>query len=70
MLNRLYETAGMTAHPFSFQSLCYDSLRMTEDPAAAGRLKTQHNQDHDLQVGWCYCCFLHAFKQNCLFFLC
>ncbi|KAG7324891.1 hypothetical protein KOW79_011207 [Hemibagrus wyckioides] len=34
-----------------FMSVCYDSLRMTEDPAAARRLKTQHNQDQDLQVG-------------------
>lgn len=65
MLKRLYEALGMTAHPFSFQSVCYDSLRMTEDPAAVRRLKTQHNQDQDLQVGSCCCCSLHAFKQNC-----
>lgn len=51
MLKHSYEALGMTAHPFSFQSVCYDSLRMTEDPAAARRLKTQHNQDQDLQVG-------------------
>ncbi|GAA6109000.1 uncharacterized, partial [Tachysurus ichikawai] len=51
MLKRPYEALGMTAHPFSFQSVCYDSLRMTEDPAAARRSKTQQNQDQDLQVG-------------------
>lgn len=51
MLKRLYESLGMTAHPFLFQSVCYDSLRMTEDPAAARRFKTQHNQAQDLQVG-------------------
>lgn len=68
MLKRPYEALGMTAHPFSFQSVCYYSLRMTEDSAAARRLKTQHNQDHDLQVGSCYCCSLHAFERNCFFF--
>lgn len=68
MLKRPYEALGMTAHLFSFQSVCYDSLRMTEDPAAARRLKTQHNQDHDLQVGVIAVLCMHSSRTGFLFF--
>ncbi|TSK14895.1 hypothetical protein Baya_0878 [Bagarius yarrelli] len=60
MLKRPTEALGMTAHPFSFQSVCYDLLRMNEDPDAARRLKTQQDQDRDLQVSDLAVLYMHA----------